>query len=131
MLNDVNFGDLGNFDIDTIRSACIEQTVKLRSICETPSCVPYDTIWYTNQTKHMETYKSIVKELNNYETITFHKNIAQSQRTVYSKNIEDAELLKGKILIELDFKQKFTIGLSPRQVNSEYYQQIVRTCLGF
>ncbi len=39
--------------------------------------------------------------------------------------------MQNKILIELDFKQKFVIGLSPRQVNEEYYKQVQRSCLGF
>ena len=34
-------------------------------------------------------------------------------------------------MIEVDFKQKIVIGLSPRQVSSEYYNQLSRSCLGF
>jgi hypothetical protein len=30
----------------------------------------------------------------------------------------------------MDFKQKFVIGLSPRQVNEEYFKQVQRSCLG-
>ena len=39
-------------------------------------------------------------------------------------------MLRNKILIEMDFKQKIVIGRSPRQVNEEYYKQVQRTCLG-
>lgn len=38
--------------------------------------------------------------------------------------------LKNNILIEVDFKQKIKIGMSPRQVNTEYYNQQDRSCLG-
>ena len=42
---------------------------------------------------------------------------------------KDVNLLKNNILIEIDFKQKILIGTSPRQVNSEYYNQELRGLL--
>ena len=42
-----------------------------------------------------------------------------------------ANLPDGYILIEIDYKQKLTIGLSPRQPTEEYYNQKQRTVLGF
>lgn len=35
------------------------------------------------------------------------------------------------MVIELDFKQKIAIGLGPRQVNKENYNQVQRCVLGF
>jgi hypothetical protein len=63
----------------------------------------------------------VVRDLENYEAIIFHKNISSIQRAAYNKHRTDLEGLKGKLLIEMDFKQKIIIGLSPRQVSSEYY----------
>ena len=91
---------------------------------------PYETILFIIQIERMEKFGTIVEELNNYESILFHKNIVQCQRIAYGRNLCDIELMNGKLLIELDFKQKIVIGLSPRQINSEYYEQIVRSCLG-
>ena len=79
---------------------------------------------------HREKIKTLSKQINDYETILFHKNIASFQREAYNRHRSDALQLENKILIEVDFKQRITIGLSPRQVNSEYYNQITRSCLG-
>ena len=75
-------------------------------------------------------YKTFVDEIEDYQSILFHKNIALMQRTAYSKQLKNLEELRNKILIELDFKQKFVIGMSPRQVSREFYSQTTRTCLG-
>jgi hypothetical protein len=75
-------------------------------------------------------YKMIVNDLNDYETILFHKNIAQCQRIAYNDNHTNCNTLKNKVLIEIDFKQKIKIGLSPRQFSKEFYQQILLSCLG-
>ena len=68
--------------------------------------------------------------MEEYITIIFHKNVAKSQREAYKKHLTLPEL-RNKILIELDYKQKIKIGMSPRQISSEYYEQKERTCLGF
>ena len=60
----------------------------------------------------------------------FHKNVARCQRIAYNLHHTKEEFLNNKILIEIDFKQKICIGLSPRQVSSEYFNQVLRTCLG-
>jgi hypothetical protein len=73
-------------------------------------------------------YKTFVDEIEDYQSILFHKNIAFLQRTAYSKQLKNLEELRNKILIELDFKQKFVIGMSPRQVSREFYNQTMRTC---
>lgn len=68
-------------------------------------------------------------DLDTYSTILFHKNTAKAQRAAYKSHMSP-EFLQNKILIELDFKQKIKIGLGPRQVSSEYYEQQERSCLG-
>ena len=39
-------------------------------------------------------------------------------------------LLKDKNLIVMDYKQKISIGMGPRQPNLEYYNQELRICFG-
>jgi hypothetical protein len=56
--------------------------------------------------------------------------LAKSQRIAYKNHCKNIDLLRGKLLIVLDFKQKILIGMSPRQVNDEYYNQKQRSCLG-
>ena len=60
----------------------------------------------------------------------FHKNVAKVQRSAYNTQRKDINLLRDKILIEIDFKEKIVIGLSPRQINKDYYNQQLRSCLG-
>ena len=60
----------------------------------------------------------------------FHKNVAKAQRSAYNVQRKDVNVLRDKILIELDFKEKIVIGLSPRQINKDYYNQQLRSCLG-
>ncbi len=82
----------------------------------------------------MEAYylknKSITEQLKSLEAISFHKSISRLQRDAYNANLKNVELLNDHIMIEIDFKQKFAIGLSPRQVSKEYYEQVLRSCLG-
>lgn len=78
--------------------------------------------------KQIETILVLLKDL---ESIEFHKNISKNQRKIYVEQITNKDLLSNKVLIECDFKQKILIGTSPKQVNSEYYGQKLRSCLGF
>jgi hypothetical protein len=68
--------------------------------------------------------------MNFFKALIFHKNVAFFQRQAFNDQHKIKEKLQNKILIEIDFKQKIVIGLSPRQVNEEYYKQVQRTCLG-
>ena len=79
--------------------------------------------------KWLEEVKS---EVAYYDSILFHKNIAKAQREAYNRDRTDIELLRNKILIEVDFKQKIVIGIGPRQINADYYESRnrLRTCLG-
>jgi hypothetical protein len=72
----------------------------------------------------------LIDDLKAYEAILFHKNVAHCQRTAYKQHHKFVEELEGKILIEIDFKQKIVIGMSPNQISSEYYEQTMRSCLG-
>lgn len=82
-----------------------------------------------NKTR-LELVKDLLTYLKDYEVILFHKNIAKAQRIAYNKHRTSVDELKNKIMIEVDFKQKIVVGMSPRQVNGEYYTQISRSCLG-
>lgn len=73
---------------------------------------------------------SIVDRLENILIVYEHRKIAENQREAYNMQRKNKELLKTNILIEVDFKQKIAIVLSPMQINKEYYRQEVRTCLG-
>lgn len=75
-------------------------------------------------------YTRVIADLENYDTVMFHKNVAISQREAYNHQRKTTDYLRDKILIEADFKQKILIGLSPRQINKEYYKQEQRICLG-
>jgi hypothetical protein len=57
-------------------------------------------------------------------------NAAYFQLQAFNDQHKIKEKLRNKILLEIDFKQKIVIGLSPRQVNEEYYKQVQRICLG-
>ena len=74
--------------------------------------------------------KELCDKLKNYEAILFLKNIAHCQRLAYNNNQKNVERVRTELLIELDFKQKFVIEMSLRQVSLEYYEQQSRSYLG-
>ena len=80
--------------------------------------------------KNISKYKDYIEYLNDYEAILFHKNIAECQRLTYNRDRKNVEYFKNGILIEIDFKQKIIIGLSPRKVSKEFYNQEARSFLG-
>ena len=75
-------------------------------------------------------HKEILTILDDYEQIIFHKNIARVQRQAYYAYLNNPTLLENKVLIELDFKQKIVLGMSPRQISQEYFDQHQYSCLG-
>ena len=81
--------------------------------------------------------KDIILKINDLKSIEFHKSIAKRQREVYNKlrdntKMRDKKLLKGKILIELDYKSKIRLGIGPRQLNKEFFLSTKKvSCLGF
>ena len=102
-----------------------EKVVNLRSSLNTARDLLLKEIIESNINKCSE----IRYLLKDYEAILFHQNISRCQRMAYNKARKDVEFLRNRILIEIDFKQKFVIGLSPRQVSGEYYSQTQRSCL--
>lgn len=73
--------------------------------------------------------KKVLENLEDYEAIVFHKSVAKAQRAAYKEHLT-VDGLRNKVMIEIDFKQKIKIGMGPRQVSSEYYNQQERSCLG-
>jgi hypothetical protein len=71
------------------------------------------------------------KNVNDLKTNLFHKKIAQRQREVYNSSRKNTEQLENALLIEIDFEQKINIGISPRQLNTEYYAQKQKSLLGY
>ena len=71
----------------------------------------------------------ILKRLDKIEILDWHHSIATRQRIKYNSMKE--KLPEDYIFIEIDFKQKIVIGMSPRQIGQEYYNQQQRTVLGF
>ncbi len=73
-------------------------------------------------------HEKIKECLNKIKLLDYHYSIATLQRRSYvelKNNIKD-----DQIFIEIDFKQKIRIGMSPRQINSEYFKQQLRFVLG-
>jgi len=83
-------------------------------------------------THHLRAEKinSALVDLINCEAVREHQVNSKIQRDAYNFQRKNKDFLKTRILIDLDFKQKIVIGLSPIQVNSEYYNLDNRTCLG-
>ena len=74
-----------------------------------------------------------IKEMENLRTLEFHRTISKNQRTSYNSYRHDVTKLDGKLLIELDFKQKIILGEGPRQLNEEWFSKIKKQAvlLGF
>lgn len=73
--------------------------------------------------------KCIMDNLVNLETLEYHRLIAEKQRSSYKHMKENVS--KDTLFIELDYKEKLKIGLSPVQISKEFYAQKQRTLLGF
>ena len=65
--------------------------------------------------------KTRIKEMENLRTIEFHRTIAKNQRTAYNSYRHYVTKLDGKLLIEVDFKQKIILGEGPRKLNEEWF----------
>jgi hypothetical protein len=77
--------------------------------------------------------KTMYNNVKNLESIEYHKTIAKRQRESYNRQRKDPSLLKGKILIDIDYKQKIVLGKGSRVLNSEFYDANKKKviCLGF
>lgn len=76
--------------------------------------------------------KELSAEVDYYDAILYHKNIARAQREAYNRDRTDVDVLRNKIMIDVDFKQKIVLGAGPREINSDFYdsRNRSRTCLG-
>jgi hypothetical protein len=75
---------------------------------------------------------SVQERIADLKLIEFHKSIADRQRKSYNKQRLNVDELNGKILIEIDYKQKINLGEGPRQLGSEYFVGYKKVnCLGF
>ena len=87
------------------------------------------TLKLDDQLNEIKLINSIRNRLNEIQLLDYHKLIAKRQRNSYIQMKKN--LPEGSILIEIDFKQKIKIGMSPKQINSEFYKQKLRYFLGF
>ena len=85
-------------------------------------------MWVLRENFYFSCYS--IKYFSWFKALLFHKNLARSQRQAYNKQHKNYEYLEEKILIEIDYKQKMILPMSPRQVNAEYYKLQQRICLG-
>lgn len=83
-----------------------------------------------NNQEKIDFYNNLIEKTEKVQLVLAHRFIQRTQRNAYNQQRKSKEFLRGKILIEIDYKQKINIGLSPRQVNKEYYNQELRSCLG-
>ena len=126
-LKEINFENFENFDCIQLRENILEKGLDLKKQILEEILTPETKSEYE---KEILKYKAIESNLENYESILFHKNVGKIQKMAYNEHLNVVSKLNGKILIELDFKQKIIVGLSPRQISNEYYKQIIRSCLG-
>ncbi len=80
-----------------------------------------------------ETSALKIEKVELFLSVEYHKSIAARQRKSYNRDRLDPILLNGKILIELDYKQKMLLGQGPRQWGSEFFEGNKKKvlCLGF
>jgi len=52
----------------------------------------------------------MIEKLNLYQQIEFHKQLQQRQRVSYTQNINNIELLKKNLVIEMDYNAKIVLG---------------------
>ena len=80
--------------------------------------------------EQLDRYEGALLVLRRYQNIQYHRMISKAQRQAFDHHLKSVDALYGKIMIVMDYKQKFIIGLTRDQVNKEWYQQKQRSCLG-
>jgi CRISPR/Cas system CMR subunit Cmr6 (Cas7 group RAMP superfamily) len=125
VLKDDLFENDQNYDYDKIIDIYEQKKLKIRNEISSAEKTKQQDL----QSSY-DKYKCLVQDIKDYQQALFHENVARAQRIAYKNDHESIQQLKETLLIELDFKQKIVIGMSPRQVNKEYYQQQIRSCLG-
>ena len=73
--------------------------------------------------------ENIDRKFNKIEILNWHHSIATRQKASYKYMKENLPV--EYLFFELDYKQKITIGMSPRQISKEFYKQQQRSILGF
>ncbi len=116
-------------DLDSVEKASDyfkNKAIELRTNFESST----DTTFRLQTKVEYEKCNKIIQDLDDYRVILFHKNVAKSQRLAYNNDYKKVDSLRGKIMVEVDFKEKIKIGLSQRQASKEFYNQQQRSCLG-
>ena len=85
---------------------------------------------FLNGLPHSEQQEKGLENIKKLELIKFHYQIAKRQRKSYKNMLNNKKLFDDSIIIEMDYKQKILIGMSPRQVSGEFYRQQQRSLLG-
>jgi hypothetical protein len=124
-----NFPDFKYENVFEEESFKLFLETKLKELLNTNSTL-FSSEEKDNLEKKKLEIKNVLDDLLKYHLVMEHRRIAKIQRNAYNAQRKNIDLLRNKILIDVDFKQKITIGLSPRQVSTEYYEQEKRTCLG-
>jgi hypothetical protein len=125
VLKDDLFENDQNYDYDKIIDIYEQKKLKIRNEISSAEKTKQQDL----QSSY-DKYKCLVQDIKDYQQILFHENVARAQRIAYKNDHESVQQLKETLLIELDFKQKIVIGMRPRQVNKEFHQQQIRSCLG-
>jgi hypothetical protein len=119
--------DASDFESEKIFGFCETKLKELQSLIEDENS---SLRLIQEASRKILNFESIIDQLSNLKAIFHHREIAFIQRNEYNKQRKDVSLLRNSILIEADFKQKILIGMSPDQLNSQFYHQQRRTLLG-
>jgi len=126
IIKDENYEIKANYDLNELIQFLVEATSANR--CE--YSLVFEDLKMQELDVRFQKLKENISHIKDFEQILFHQNVARAQRMAYKNHHENLNQLKETLLIEIDFKQKIVIGMSPRQVNKEFYEQQVRSCLG-
>lgn len=130
-LTDLKYEWQTNFDLEHIRKFLIDKRNEFGGKCAAAAAESGDNRQELDLYNELKNVNTTIENVDCYDAIEFHKNVARCQRIAYNNHRKNVDVLRGKIMIEVDFKQKIVIGMGgPRQVNSEYYEQQQRSCLG-
>lgn len=95
---------------------------------------------FSKKSPNFEIYENAMVQFNQncdkLDEIELHKYIAKRQRQRYNEYKSEPSLLEGKLMIEIDYKQKIPLDNGPVQISSEFFtkkgdkkKRVV--CLGF
>lgn len=104
----IDIVDIDNFDLDELR----ERFLALRR-------------------EGTNDFELEIRKIDELKALQYHKDIAVRQKDAYTRMKSDCNIFKDKILIDIDFKQKISLGEGPRQRSQEYYNRPIRGLIGF